>query len=74
MISHSWAALLTLTPLTRTIGASGWELDITSSMFESMLQQELVQSGIALGKVEFLMLRHGHLRELTSSWQLDSNS
>ena len=74
MISRSWAALLTPTLLTRTVGASGWELDITSSTFESMLQQELVQSGVALGKVEFLTLRHGHSREPTSSRQLDSNS
>ena len=38
--------------VTRTVDTSGWELDLTSSTFESMLQQEFVQSGVALGNVE----------------------
>ena len=48
-VSHSWAALLTPTLVTWTVDASGWELDLTSSSSESMLQQELVQSGAGLG-------------------------
>jgi hypothetical protein len=60
MISRSWAALLTPIRVSLTVGASGWELDLTSSSFESLLQQELVQSGGAIGKVESLKLRHGH--------------
>jgi hypothetical protein len=53
-----------LTPIRVPLGidAFGWELDLTSSSFESMLQQELVQSGGAIGNVEYLILklRHGH--------------
>ena len=59
-ISRSWAVLLTPGLVTWTVDASGWELDLTSSSFESLLQQELVQSGAALGNVEFLKLRHSH--------------
>ncbi|KAF8557445.1 hypothetical protein OG21DRAFT_1482311 [Imleria badia] len=48
LLVSSWAALLAPTLVTWTVDASGWELDLTSSSFESMLQQELVQSGVAL--------------------------
>lgn len=58
MILRSWAALLTPTVVTWNVDASGWELDLTSSSFESLLEQELVQSGAALGNVESLKLRH----------------
>ena len=54
--------MLTPTLVTWTVDASGWELDLTSSSFESMLQRELVQSGAALGNVESVKLRHGHLQ------------
>ncbi|KAF8557447.1 hypothetical protein OG21DRAFT_315030 [Imleria badia] len=48
LLVSSWAALLAPTQVTRIVNASGWELDLTSGSFESMLQQELVQSGVAL--------------------------
>ena len=54
--------MLTPTLVTWTVDASGWELDLTSSSFESMLQRELVQSGAALGNAESAKLRHGHLQ------------
>lgn len=47
---HSWTALLAPTLVTWTAPASSWELDLTSSWFETTLQQELVQSGAALSK------------------------
>ncbi|KAI9568243.1 hypothetical protein HD554DRAFT_2101097 [Boletus coccyginus] len=48
LLVSSWAALLTPTHVPLTVSASGWELDLTSNSFESMLQQELVQSGAAV--------------------------
>jgi len=60
MTLHSWAALLAPALVPLTAGASGWELDLTSNSFESMLRQELVQSGAAVGNVGSLKSRHGH--------------
>ncbi|KAG6380455.1 hypothetical protein JVT61DRAFT_8596 [Boletus reticuloceps] len=48
LLVSSWTALLTPTRVTWSLDASGWELDLNSSSFESALQLELVKSGIAL--------------------------
>ncbi|KAG8213419.1 hypothetical protein J3R82DRAFT_11921 [Butyriboletus roseoflavus] len=48
LLVSSWTALLTPTVVTWNIDASGWELDLTSSSFESLIQQELIQSGAAI--------------------------
>ncbi|KAF8452876.1 hypothetical protein L210DRAFT_3639318 [Boletus edulis BED1] len=48
LLVSSWTALLTPTLVTWSLDASGWELDLNSSWFESALQLELVKSGIAL--------------------------
>ncbi|KAH0832929.1 hypothetical protein J3R83DRAFT_11896 [Lanmaoa asiatica] len=48
LLVSSWTTLLTPTLVTWSVDASGWEIDLTSSSFESILQQELVQSGAAL--------------------------
>ncbi|KAI9568244.1 hypothetical protein HD554DRAFT_786507 [Boletus coccyginus] len=48
LLVSSWAALLAPTLVPLTAGASGWELDLTSNSFESMLRQELIQSGAAI--------------------------
>ncbi|KAI9568245.1 hypothetical protein HD554DRAFT_786849 [Boletus coccyginus] len=48
LLVASWAALLAPSLVPLTVSASGWELDLTSNSFESMLRQELVQSGAAV--------------------------
>ncbi|KAF8127037.1 hypothetical protein EV363DRAFT_1173348 [Boletus edulis] len=48
LLVSSWTALLTPTPVIWSVDASGWELDLTSTWFESALQQELAKSGVAL--------------------------
>ncbi|KIJ61777.1 hypothetical protein HYDPIDRAFT_31105 [Hydnomerulius pinastri MD-312] len=47
LMVSSWATLLTPTLVAWEVPATGWELDITTSGFDTLLQQELISSGAA---------------------------